>query len=381
MRVALDTLTFRRRIGAGAGGFTYAADYQGGQVAVKMASGGKEALVQWQNEARTFAKLSHPNIVRLVGMVAAPPSYGLVMEYCGGGDLSSALSKGKATPPGFALMAASGVAAGMAHMHQRGVLHRDLKGANVLIDDAGGVKLTDFGIAVKAPDDTQLGGMLTAETGTYRWMAPEVICHERYSRSADIFSFGGVLFELLCHEPPFADRSHLQAAVAVGLEDTRPALPDGTPALMRAAVQACWLREPTARPTFAALIETLGGMSEQLSAEEREWLDAPAGHPAPPGAVPAPTAPSGSPRSASPSSSFHSAKSLRGPDSPGASRRPPKVSASKAAKGARASRGSKEVVGRGVSAGEVAVTLDNANLEGVRSPTLRGRWRRFSSRW
>tara|TARA_B100000795_G_scaffold203279_1_gene156937 strand:- start:1034 stop:1945 length:912 start_codon:yes stop_codon:yes gene_type:complete len=303
------------------------------------------------------------------------------MEYCGGGDLSSALSKGKATPPGFALMAASGVAAGMAHMHQRGVLHRDLKGANVLIDDAGGVKLTDFGIAVKAPDDTQLGGMLTAETGTYRWMAPEVICHERYSRSADIFSFGGVLFELLCHEPPFADRSHLQAAVAVGLEDTRPALPDGTPALMRAAVQACWLREPTARPTFAALIETLGGMSEQLSAEEREWLDAPAGHPAPPGAVPAPTAPSGSPRSASPSSSFHSAKSLRGPDSPGASRRPPKVSASKAAKGARASRGSKEVVGRGVSAGEVAVTLDNANLEGVRSPTLRGRWRRFSSRW
>ena len=72
MRVALDTLTFRRRIGAGAGGFTYAADFQGGQVAVKMASGGKEALVQWQNEARTFAKLSHPNIVRLVGMVERP---------------------------------------------------------------------------------------------------------------------------------------------------------------------------------------------------------------------------------------------------------------------------------------------------------------------
>ena len=58
MRVALDSLTFRRRIGAGAGGFTYAAEYRGGQVAVKMASGGKEALVQWRNEALTLAKLS-----------------------------------------------------------------------------------------------------------------------------------------------------------------------------------------------------------------------------------------------------------------------------------------------------------------------------------
>ena len=124
-------------------------------------------------------------------------------------------------------------------------------------------------------------------------------------------------------------------------------------------------------------------MSEQLSAEEREWLDAPAGHPAPPGAVPAPSAPCGSPRSASPSS-FHSAKSAPTASSPSASgRRPPKVSAPKAAKGSRASRGSKEVVARGtpVSAREVAVTLDGAQLEGVRSPTLRGRWRRFSSRW
>ena len=123
-------------------------------------------------------------------------------------------------------------------------------------------------------------------------MAPEVICHERYSRSADVFSFGGVLYELICHEPPFSDRSHLQAAVAVGLENTRPALPQGTPPLMHQVVQSCWLREPMARPTFTALVETLGGMSERLSAEEREWLDAPAGHPAPAGAVPAPLKPS-----------------------------------------------------------------------------------------
>ena len=65
-----------------------------------------------------------------------------MLEYCGGGDLSTLLSKGEALPPGFTLMAASGVAAGMAHLHGCGVLHRDLKGANVLLDDAGGIKLT-----------------------------------------------------------------------------------------------------------------------------------------------------------------------------------------------------------------------------------------------
>ena len=70
---------------------------------------------------------------------------------------------------------------------------------------------------------------LTTETGTYRWMAPEVTRHEGYTKSADVFSYGMLLFELIAHEVPFADRPPLQAAVAIGLQDLRPPYPRTPP--------------------------------------------------------------------------------------------------------------------------------------------------------
>jgi len=153
----------------------------------------------------------------------------------------------------------------------------------VLLHNEPGVrlvaKLTDFGLAVAAPDDTVAGGWLTAETGTYRWMAPEVICHERYSKCADVFSFGCVLFELLCHEVPFADRPALQAAVAVGLNDERPTLPEGVPLPLSQLVYACWTRVATERPSFFTIAASFAMLPEQLSADEHRWLDAPCGHP------------------------------------------------------------------------------------------------------
>ena len=86
----------------------------------------------------------------------------------------------------------------------------------MLLGSSGEVKLTDFGLCARAPDATRRSGggggaHLTAETGTYRWMAPEVIRHERYSRSADVYSYAMILFELLTHQVPFADRDPLQA--------------------------------------------------------------------------------------------------------------------------------------------------------------------------
>ena len=213
MRIPLDKLCFHRRIGEGSAGTTYEASWEGTLVAVKVAAGGE--VNSWRTEVRALTQLRHPNIIQCLGVLVEPPTYGLVLELCDGRDLSSAL--GAATPPGFLLRVASGVTAGMMHMHGQGIMHRDLKGSNVLLDQAGAVKLTDFGLAIDAPDCTASGGWLTAETGTLRWMAPEVIRHERYSKKADVFSFGMVLYELLTHDVPFPDRPALQAAVAVAL--------------------------------------------------------------------------------------------------------------------------------------------------------------------
>ena len=160
LRIGLGELTLQRRIGQGALGMLYLASYQGGNVAVKIASG-EAGLAAWKREALAFARLHHPNIVRCLGLVVEPPSYGMLLELCDGGDMCMAQRGG--TPPGFVLRTATGVAAGMLHLHAQGVLHRDLKGVNILIGSGGEPKLSDFGLATAVPDDTNTGRKHPAE--------------------------------------------------------------------------------------------------------------------------------------------------------------------------------------------------------------------------
>ena len=121
-------------------------------------------------------------------------------------------------------------------------------------------------------------------------MAPEVIKHEPYSASADVYSFAMVLYELITHHPPFADRSPLQAAAAAGLENKRPLLPPDTPLPLLALIGRAWAPSRNARPGAAELFESFQSMACRLSPSEVEWLDAPNGHPcnlAPNGPLPA----------------------------------------------------------------------------------------------
>ena len=109
-------------------------------------------------------------------------------------------------------------------------------------------------------------------------MAPEVTRHEGYTKSADVFSYGMLLFELITHEVPFADRPPLQAAVAIGLQDLRPPLPDGVPQTLATLVKHCWNRRPALRPKFDEIINLLQQVNANLTPEEAQWLDAPSGH-------------------------------------------------------------------------------------------------------
>jgi len=294
-------VSFLGKIGAGSAGTTYVAHWNGARVAVKVAGCNASSMDSWRSEVDALTRLRHPNVVQYIGCVISPPTYCLVLEFCDAGDLYRALRM--PTPPGLLLRVARAVATGMAYLHKRQIMHRDLKSSNVLLDTAGGVKLTDFGVAVRVNTDgldgregVSSGGggghaawqshefdrsceALTAEMGTYRWMAPEVTRHEGYTKSADVFSYAMLLFELITHEVPFADRPPLQAAVAIGLQDLRPPLPTSTPRQLQDVVQACWRRRPTTRPKFDGLIAQLAQVSAGFTADERAWLDAPTGHP------------------------------------------------------------------------------------------------------
>jgi serine/threonine protein kinase len=129
-------------------------------------------------------------------------------------------------------------------------------------------------------DGAAAGRNLTGETGTYRWMAPEVIRHEAYSSSADVYSFAIMVWQFLTHEDPFLDVPSTEAARLVAFEQQRPPLPKKTPQALVDLIQANWSDQPSERWDFEKVTATLQQIQETgITAEEKTWLEASYGHP------------------------------------------------------------------------------------------------------
>lgn len=143
------------------------------------------------------------------------------------------------------------VANGMAYLHSRDIIHRDLKPSNVLLTRDHRAKIADFGMSV-----ANAGQELTAETGTYRFMAPEVIRHESYSSNADVYSFGVFLWQLITRQVPFGSMTPVQAAYAVA-EGRRPEIPESTPSRLKDVIEACWDQDSHKRPSFTYIAMVL----------------------------------------------------------------------------------------------------------------------------
>lgn len=132
------------------------------------------------------------------------------------------------------------------------------------------LQIADFGVA-RIIETT---GHMTAETGTYRWMAPEVIEHKPYDEKADVFSFAVVLWELLTCKVPYSDMTPLQAAVGVVQKGLRPGIPAGCPPTLGDLMTQAWAQAPTARPSFRELTPRLAAMMEAAKEEEARQLAA-----------------------------------------------------------------------------------------------------------
>jgi len=277
-------IEFRKRIGRGVAGTTYLATWSGQPVAVKIAAITDLGIGGWKTECESLRRLHHPNVVRMLGSIfnPNPRTFGLVLEYCEAGDLKNALNRW--TPKNFFWKIAGDIANGMAYLHKKGIIHRDLKPANVLLhgDVPSGnyqAKLADFGVAAMThtrEEDEEL----TSETGTYRWMAPEVIRHESYSFMADVYSYGVVTWQLLTHEEPFANKqSQIEAAGMVALEHARPPFPHDTPRTVSRLIEICWSENPYDRIPFDVVRKELLELHKNMSGRELSWVETAFGHP------------------------------------------------------------------------------------------------------
>ncbi|MEM1026040.1 MAG: protein kinase [Myxococcota bacterium] len=247
-----------RRVGRGAQAKVYLARDQvlDRAVAIKVLDEGLQpddaALGRFLREARLAARVRHPNCISIYDFGQEAGLTFIAMEFFEGRTLRKWLEKGPLEVR-LALRIARDVAAALAAVHEAGILHRDVKPTNVLVDAEAEVRLTDFGVARFVNDDSGQGMMV----GTMRYMAPEQARGKETDARADVFSFGVLLHEMLVGKAPFG--STLDALIE-RVKRPPPELPDDprySPQL-RAFLRRCLSLEPEGRPgSMLELIQSI----------------------------------------------------------------------------------------------------------------------------
>jgi eukaryotic-like serine/threonine-protein kinase len=225
------------------------------QVVVKLLAPGADHG-RFEREARAVAALADPHIVRLFDFGDDRRPY-MIFEYLPGGSLEDRLARGQKLPDAEVERIANGVAAGLAHAHEQGVVHRDLKPGNILFDAEGRPKVADFGIArVQRTDTLTDAGTIL---GTVSYMSPEQVRGEPATPASDVYSFGVILYRLLAGRLPFEAESPVELAVLH--RDAEPP-PLGTVgnAQLGAVAMSALAKEPPHRPADGgALLSLLDG--------------------------------------------------------------------------------------------------------------------------
>ncbi|XP_010253109.1 PREDICTED: serine/threonine-protein kinase HT1-like isoform X2 [Nelumbo nucifera] len=265
------------KIGEGAHGIVYEGRYGNQIIAVKVLHSGKtpeerEVLEgRFAREVTMMSRVKHENLVKFIG-ACKDPLMVIATELLPGMSLRKYLTsiRPKQLDLHVAIGYALDIARAMDCLHANGIIHRDLKPDNLLLTaNQKSVKLADFGLA----REESVTEMMTAETGTYRWMAPELYStvtlrqgeKKHYNNKVDVYSFGIVLWELLTNQMPFEGMSNLQAAYAAAFKQARPSLPEDLPPDLAFIIQSCWVEDPNIRPSFSQIIRMLNAFLFTLS--------------------------------------------------------------------------------------------------------------------
>ncbi|KXZ55549.1 hypothetical protein GPECTOR_2g1098 [Gonium pectorale] len=255
-------VTIGRVLGEGEFGTTYLGSWRHAAVAVKIVRLNHAAeLTSFLREVESMSYIRHPNVVPFLGAcLATPNQLSLVSEFMTGGTLADWIhpngmpapgtqSSGTSKPLLERLTMAHQVALGMCALEacRPAVLHRDLKPANVYLDTRGVARIGDFGLSRRLLDEAR--SSLTGETGTYLYMAPEVMRHEVYDIKADVWSWGVV-------------------AMAVAEEQLSPVVPGSIHEEVQLVLRLACQFDPEMRPDFASLADMLGSAIRHMEEQQ-----------------------------------------------------------------------------------------------------------------
>ncbi|EAU85791.2 STE/STE11/cdc15 protein kinase [Coprinopsis cinerea okayama7 len=241
-------------LGKGAFGQVYRAlNWETGEtVAVKeiqLSNIPKGELPEIMSEIDLLKNLNHENIVKYKGFVKTREFLYIILEFCENGSLHNIIKKFGKFPENLVAVYISQVLEGLVYLHDQGVIHRDIKGANILTNKDGTVKLADFGVAART------GGVVDgAVVGSPYWMAPEVIEQSGATTASDIWSVGCVVIELLEGRPPYHNLDPMPALFRI-VQDDCPPIPEGASAIVKDFLYHCFQKDCNLRISAKKLLK------------------------------------------------------------------------------------------------------------------------------
>ncbi|KAF9646793.1 kinase-like protein [Thelephora ganbajun] len=240
-------------------------EYQGREVAVKtlrtcVTSDLQTVIRRFCKEFVTWKALRHPNLLPLLGVRMTETEFVMVSEWMSNGNINQFVTAHQEANR-FELL--SDVARGLIYMHGQGMVHGDLKGANILVDQTRRARLADFGLLTIISDSATLN--FSVHGGTIRWMSPELFDPEiqghRRTKSSDCYAFGMVIYEVLSGHIPFYQYQHFAACCKV-FKGGRPERPQGVEGVwftddVWVTLECCWASQPENRPNVKDVLQRL----------------------------------------------------------------------------------------------------------------------------
>ena len=246
------------------------------------------AVHEFNVEHGILARVSHPNIIKLIGAGKSPRRF-IVLEWLGGGTLNTILSHNQVKPgltqklfrrPSFTysnlLLRANEICEALDFLNTKfhggaTIIHRDLKPDNIGFTSGGQLKLFDFGLCtcVRTRQETEEVYEMTGNTGSLRYMAPEVALKQPYNEKADVYSFGIMLWQMARDRVPFKGMTRDEFMEHVVHRGERPKLDKSWPQSFSKMMAACWNKDQKLRPSFKELSRLLQSLINEPSGSPR----------------------------------------------------------------------------------------------------------------